>query len=150
MNSTLKGKMIPKVQEEVSPNYLAPYFVRFPVLAKIFDVIAARQLRIQMYSCVQGAEFRFMNIINGMPNRGYLRIFFPVETKCLLFFHKKSSVPYSHDRFSYGGVVIDERSGSRFDEVDINEWIAFLLGGLQPKLRPKSLKKSFPYTVPEN
>lgn len=139
-----------KIRETASPSYLSPYFDRFPALAKMFDAISDRKLEMEMYPCQKGAEFRFLNTIGGAPNRGYLRIFFPVETKCLLFFHKKSSVPYSHDRFSYGGVVIDERSVSRFEEEDVLEWIEFLLGGLLPKLRPKSLKKSFPYTVPED
>jgi hypothetical protein len=68
----------------------------------------------------------------------------------VLFFHKKSSVPYSHDRFSYGGIVIDERSTARFQSEDILEWIKFLFYGLQPKFRPRHLKKSIPYTVPED
>jgi hypothetical protein len=116
----------------------------------MFELIEKSELKMEMQSCQQGAEFHFTNTIRGIPNRGYLRIFFPVETKCLLFFHKKSSVPYSHDRFSYGGVVIDERSGSRFSETDVQQWIDFLWSGLQPGLRPASVKKSFPYTVPED
>jgi hypothetical protein len=139
-----------KAREEVPPSHLSPYFERFPVLARMFETISARELRIEMHACQAGAEFRFLNTISGIPNRGYLRILFPMESKCLLFFHKKSLVPYSHDRFSYGGVVIDERSTSKFDDEDIREWIEFLWAGLQPKFRPKTLKKSFPYTVPED
>jgi len=139
-----------ELQEAVGTSNLSPYFVRFPALAAMFDAMASMNLEIEMRERKQGAEFRFLNSVKGMPNRGYLRIFFPTDSKCLLFFHKKSSVPYSHDRFSYGGIVIDERSSGRFQEEDILEWIKFLFYGLQPKFRPKTLKKSFPYTVPED
>ena len=33
---------------------------------------------------------------------------------------------------------------------DVEEWIEFLLSGLQPNKRPSSLKKSIPYTIPED
>jgi hypothetical protein len=68
----------------------------------------------------------------------------------VLFFHKKSSVPFSHDRFSYGGLVIDERSTDRFDQNDVIEWVQFLKNGMPPDLRPRTLKKSIPYTIPED
>jgi hypothetical protein len=123
---------------------------RFPALARMFERIDRKQLEMEIRPCEKGIEFRFKNEINGIPNRCWLRICFPTETKCLLFFHKKSSVPFSRDRFSYGGVVIDERSTSRFDDGDIEEWIQFLQNGLLPKTRPRSLKKSLPYTVPED
>lgn len=123
---------------------------RYPALARMFELIDRKQLEMEIRSCEKGIEFRFKNEINGIPNRGWLRICFPAETKCLLFFHKKSSVPFSRDRFSYGGVVIDERSTSRFDDGDIEEWIQFLQNGLLPKARPRSLKKSLAYTVPED
>lgn len=125
-------------------------FQRFPVVTKLFSLIEQRGLKLALHTCEKGVEFRFLNEVNGMPNRGFLRIFFPTDTKCVLFFHKKSSIPFSRDRFSYGGVVIDARSGMRFSDEDIEEWIRFLLSGLQPKSRPKTLKKSFPYTIPED
>lgn len=122
---------------------------RFPVIPLLFAKIEERGLEMEVLPREGGIEFRFLNEINGIPNRGYLRIFFPAENKCLLFFHKKSSVPFSHDRFSYGGVVIDERSAGRFSSKDVDEWIEFLLNGLTPGYRPESLKKSLPYTIPE-
>lgn len=125
-------------------------FDRYPVLERLFALIEARGLEMEFHACEAGLEFRFTNQINGLPNRGWLRIYFPSESKCLLFFHKKSSIPFSRDRFSYGGVVIDERSTSRFEDADVEEWIGFLQGGLLPNTRPRSLKKSLAYTVPED
>lgn len=123
-------------------------FHRFPILFRLFTAIAAHEIKMDLRACEKGNEIHFKNEVNGLSNRGYLRIFFPTETKCVLFFHKKSSIPYSRDRFSYGGIVIDARSASRFDQEDIEEWIQFLRSGLNPKFRPKDLRKSFPYTVP--
>lgn len=125
-------------------------FDKFPVLARMFQMIEAKNVPLELHDCEKGVELRFKNEVNGLPNRGWLRIYFPADTKCLLFFHKKSSIPFSRDRFSYGGVVIDARSTSRFDDAEIEEWIQFLLTGLFPRTRPKTLKKSFPYTVPED
>lgn len=125
-------------------------FEKYPAIARMFQMIETRNLPMELRICEGGVEFRLTNEINGIPNRGWLRIYFPADNKCLLFFHKKSTVPFSRDRFSYGGVVIDARSTSRFEDGDIEEWIQFLYGGLLPKTRPRSLKKSFPYTVPED
>ena len=125
-------------------------FGRFPVLKQFFSFLSLRNLEIEMMERKGGLELHMLNEVNGMPNRAYLRIYFPNETKCVLFFHKKSSIPFSRDRFSYGGIVIDVRSAGRFTDADLNEWIEFLSSGLQPKTRPKNLKKSFPYTIPED
>jgi len=127
-----------------------PQFAHFPVLSTFFRSLSERDLKIDINRCQQGVEIQFLNLVNSMPNRARLRIFFPAESKCMLFFYKKSSIPFSRDRFSYGGVVIDARSTSRFDDKDVGEWIEFLISGLQPKFRPASLKKSLPYTVPED
>jgi hypothetical protein len=124
-------------------------FKNFPSLKRMFQMIQAQNLSTDTRDCERGMEFRFQNEIHGIPNRGWLRIFFPTESKCLLFFHKKSTIPFSRDRFSYGGVVIDIKSNGRFEDPDIAQWIEFLHGGLLPGMRPASLKKSFPYTVPE-
>jgi hypothetical protein len=124
-------------------------FARFPALAMLFEAMEKNGCFVTR-PCVNGVEIRFLNEIHGLPNRGWLRIYFATESKCVLFFHKKSSVPFSHDRFSYGGVVIDERSTGRFDTNDAQEWVLFLKSGLPPDLRPKTLKKSIPYTIPED
>jgi len=138
------------ISTDLLTDALSAHLSQFPALSKLLDQLGKQEVPLEVRPCQQGVEFRFQNESNGIPNRGYLRIFFPLETKCVLFFHKKSSVPYSRDRFSYGGVVIDARSAGRFSDEDVVEWIEFLWSGLQPKSRPASLKKSFPYTVPED
>lgn len=126
-------------------------FQRYPVLFDLFRCLEkTHAAELAPRKCEGGVEFQFLNLINGMSNRAYLRIYFPTESKCVLLFYKKSSIPFSRDRFSYGGVVIDSRSSNRFIEKDVAEWIHFLVNGLSPSSRPESLKKSVPYTIPED
>jgi len=124
-------------------------FQKYPILARLFEKLE-QEGAVAARPCVHGVELRFLNEVVGMPNRGYLRIHFPTPTKCVLFFHKKSSVPFSRERFSYGGIVIDERSLLRFDLEDADQWVQFLKNGLQPAQRPNSIKKSIPYNIPED
>ena len=125
-------------------------FERFPALELLFLTLSQCDLDFDLHECESGVEIHLKNEIRGNPNRGYLRIFFPADSKCVLFFHKKSLVPFSRDRFSYGGIIIDERSKSRYGELDAMAWIDFLDSGLHPAKRPLSLKKSIPYSIPED
>lgn len=126
------------------------HFDRFPALELLFLSLGQCNLEFELNDCESGAEIHLKNLVQGNPNRGFLRIFFPTDSKCILFFHKKSLVPFSRDRFSYGGVVIDERSKFRYGESDAMAWIDFLHSGLQPARRPSTLKKSIPYSIPED
>jgi hypothetical protein len=137
------NQLIEKLEEKL-------HFDRFPALELLFLSLGQCELKFELQECENGAEIHLNNQINGNPNRGYLRIFFPADSKCILFFHKKSLVPFSRDRFSYGGIVIDQRSKSRYTESDAMSWIDFLQSGLQPAKRPASLKKSIPYSIPED
>ena len=139
-----------EVKISLKPLLETTSFDKFPILTKLLAALDEQEVDVELRPCEKGVEFRFLNEVKGMPNRAWLRIFSPAESKCLLFFHKKSSIPFSRDRFSYGGVVIDARSSHRFDEANVKEWIQFLLSGFHPGARPGSLKKSFPYTVPED
>jgi hypothetical protein len=126
------------------------HFDRFPALELLLLSLYQCNLDFDLHECESGAEIQLKNHVNGNSNRGYLRIFFPTDSKCVLFFHKKSLVPFSRDRFSYGGVVIDERSKLRYEESDAMAWIDFLHSGLQPAKKPATLKKSIPYSIPED
>ncbi len=125
-------------------------FEKFPAVELLFHLLCEREVDLDIRDCQQGVEIHIKNQILENENRGYLRIFFPTPSKCVLFFHKKSQVPFSRDRFSYGGLIIDEKSTSRYSVTDVEEWVEFLFSGLQPGKRPSSLKKSIPYTIPDD
>ena len=82
----------------------------------------------------------------GIPNRARLKIFSPRAGHTLIFFYKRSLVPYSRDRYSYGGVDL---RAPQVGEQEIGEWLAFLTSGFHPDKRPTNLRRAFPYEIPE-
>ena len=83
---------------------------------------------------------------NGIPNRARMKIFSPKVGHTLVFFYKKSLVPYSRDRYSYGG--LDLRAAS-VEPQEIAAWLDFLASGFHPDKRPEKLRRAFPYEIPE-
>ena len=82
----------------------------------------------------------------GIPNRARMKIFSPKAGHTLVFFFKKSLVPYSRDRYSYGG--LDLRAAS-VEPREIATWLDFLTSGFHPDKRPEKLRRAFPYEIPE-
>ncbi len=87
------------------------------------------------------------NEIDGKPNRGVFKIFFPKETKLVAIFYKKSLVSWSRDRYSYGGM---EANVAKIDEAKIDEWLTFLNAGFDPGQRPAQFQRTFPYDLPDD
>jgi hypothetical protein len=83
---------------------------------------------------------------NGIPNRARLKIFSPKAGHTLVFFFKKSLVPYSRDRYSYGGLDLHVPS---VETPVIAAWLEFLTSGFHPDKRPENLRRAFPYEIPE-
>ena len=83
---------------------------------------------------------------NGIPNRARMKIFSPQSSHTLVFFFKKSLVPYSRDRYSYGGLDV---RGTSVEQKEIAAWLDFLTSGFHPDKRPEKLRRAFPYEIPE-
>lgn len=83
---------------------------------------------------------------NGLPNRARLKVFSPKPGHTLVFFYKKSLVPYSRDRYSYGGIDLGT---PLVDAQEIVAWLAFLTSGFHPDKRPTNFRRAFPYEIPE-
>lgn len=83
---------------------------------------------------------------SGLPNRARIKVSNPRPGHTLIFFYKKSLVPYSRDRYSYGG--IDLKDGE-MNPREITEWLAFVTSGFHPEKRPAHLRRAFPYEIPE-
>jgi hypothetical protein len=139
-----------EIQTPLEPLLGTPLFGEFSALGKLFTMIDGSGVRVAVRPCEKGTEFRLLNEVHGKENRSFLRIYFPSDTKCVLFFHKKSQVPFSRDRYSYGCVVVDIRSSGRFNEEDVRQWIVYMLSGFQPVSKPEKLQKSCPYEIPED
>lgn len=94
-----------------------------------------------------GFEIRAVDPLpSGLPNRARMKIFSPRAGHTLVFFYKRSLVPYSRDRYSYGGVDLKE---GEWNPADIAEWLSFVCSGFHPEKRPAGLRRAFPYEIPE-
>lgn len=97
-----------------------------------------------------GMEFQALSPVGTHPNRAVLKIFRvnegPLEGRTAIFFYKKSRIPWSRDRLSYG-VCLLPSSGPTPGEVE--EWIEFATTGFHPEHRPSRLRQAFTFTVPE-
>ena len=85
-------------------------------------------------------------LANGVANRARMKLFSPKPGHTLIIFYKRSLVPYSRDRYSYGG--LDLRSAEVAPE-EITGWLEFLSSGFHPDKRPAKLRRAFPYEIPE-
>jgi hypothetical protein len=83
---------------------------------------------------------------SGLPNRARMKIFSPKPGHTLVFFFKRSQVPFSRDRYSYGG---QDLRGNSVDPCEIAAWLDFLASGFHPDQRPTNLRRAFPYEIPE-
>lgn len=94
-----------------------------------------------------GLEFRFSAAGgDAVQQRARMKVFSPKVGHTLIFFYKKSLVPYSRDRYSYGGI---ELRTPQVEAADVTEWLAFLSSGFHPEKRPTQLRRAFPYEIPE-
>jgi hypothetical protein len=85
-------------------------------------------------------------LANEVPNRARMKILSPKPGHRLVFFFKKSLVPYSRDRYSYGG--LDLRT-PQVAPLEIAAWLDFLTSGFHPEKRPPNLRRAFPYEIPD-
>jgi hypothetical protein len=118
--------------------------------ASLFDAIAMDPNPFTLRLESPGIEFQALVPVGNHPNRAVLKIFRidegPLEGRTAVFFYKKSRIPWSRDRHSYG-VCLLAPSGPTPGEVE--EWIDFATTGFHPEHRPSRLRQAFTFTVPE-
>lgn len=119
------------------------------IIKSIFDHISNVQGKYVIETEASGLEFMSTAEIRGFPNRCRLKVFKPEDNKIMAWFYKPSAVHFSRDRYSLGGVVLDE------DQVDpgsigksVDQWLVWLDSGLDPKERPDNWKSAVPYDIP--
>jgi hypothetical protein len=118
-----------------------------PVARAVYAAAEASPEPFEVSLETTGFEIRACAFLpNGLPNRARLKIFSPKPGHTLVFFYKKSLVPYSRDRYSYGG--IDLRT-PEVDDAEIAAWLDFISSGFHPEKRPAQLRRAFPYEIPE-
>lgn len=95
-------------------------------------------------------EFSALRPVQGRPNRAVIKLFRiadgPLVGRIALFFYKKSQIPFSRDRHSYGAAVLPERDA---DPAELRSWVQFAGGGFDPQTRPSKLRLALTFTVPD-
>jgi len=118
-----------------------------PLMGAVVAAVEAAQQLFEIETSGVGLEFVAREPLpNGLTNRARMKIFSPKPGHTLAFFFKKSLVPYSRDRYSYGG--LDLRAPSLAAQ-EIAVWLEFLASGFHPDKRPENLRRAFPYEIPE-
>jgi len=137
LNAT-EPRVMEKIQAESQAN---------PLAAAIAAAAEAFPGEFEVMAEGTGLEVRACGYLDGgLPNRARMMVFSPRPEHTLVFFYKKSLVPYSRDRYSYGGFDL---RGPEVQEQDISTWLVFLSSGLHPEKRPANLRRAFPYEIPE-
>ena len=127
-----------KIQTELDQN---------PVARAVCAALAAASEPFEVTTEGAGIEIRACSFLpSGLPNRALMKVFSPKAGHTLVFFFKKSLVPYSRDRYSYGGIALRT---AEVDRAEVSEWLAFINSGLHPDQRPANLRRAFPYEIPE-
>ncbi|NNF07605.1 MAG: hypothetical protein HKN21_12655 [Candidatus Eisenbacteria bacterium] len=95
-------------------------------------------------------EFLAKEPVQDRANRAMIKLFTvtdgPLRGRAAMFFYKKSQIPFSRDRFSYGAVVLpkDNLENDVFEPL-----LQFASKGFTPELRPKDLRRALTFTVPD-
>ncbi len=119
------------------------------IIKSIFDHISNVPGEYAIDTDASGLEFTSTTEVRGFLNRCRLKVFKPEDNKIMAWFYKPSAVHFSRDRYSLGGVVLDEGQvdpGSIGKNVD--QWLHWLDSGLDPKERPDNWKSAVPYDIP--
>lgn len=118
-----------------------------PVVKAVMAAVAASPYPFEIEESSSGLEvLAHEPLPNNVPNRARMKIFSPQPGHTRVFFFKKSLVPFSRDRYSYGGLDLPR---SEVEASEIQSWLTFLASGFHPEKRPEKLRRAFPYEIPE-
>jgi hypothetical protein len=93
-----------------------------------------------------GFELAVAEPANVPAGRSFAKVCSVRPDHTLVYFFKRSLLPFSRDRLGYGGV---EWRDDQLDEEQIRAGLDFLCSGLSPSARPPWLRRALPYDVPE-
>jgi hypothetical protein len=119
------------------------------VIKAIYEIISKSERKYKIIPESYGLEFNSTTEIKGYPNRSRMKLFSPEKQKVMAWFYKPSAVHFSRDRYSLGGVLLDEDSVNPATiGKDVEKWLAWLDSGLDPEKRPENWKSAVPYDIP--
>jgi hypothetical protein len=111
-------------------------------------VISALEACPDPFRVVEGAsglDVAAESPIEGRPNRCRLKVFTSRPGLMIAFFYKTSSVPFSRDRYGYGGIKF---APDKLDEATIPGWLEFAARGFPTEGAPDAFKRTMALDVP--
>jgi hypothetical protein len=114
--------------------------------AIILQVVERHPARFVVRPGASGFELAVAEPANVPAGRSFMKVCSVRPEHTLLFFFKRSLLPFSRDRLGYGGV---EWRDELLDPRQIQAGLDFLCSGLGPAARPPWLRRALPYDVPE-
>ncbi|MEW6455932.1 MAG: hypothetical protein AB1410_04360 [Acidobacteriota bacterium] len=131
--------------EEEAKEKITEYSDKGEIFKTLLKILRNSEEKYKIHPKATGFEISIDNQVKGKPNRGIIKFFFHKD-KVVGFFYKKSLIPHSRDRFSYGGMEVKPEFS---DENQIKSWLKFLVSGFSPSYRPEKFRRSFPFDIPE-
>jgi hypothetical protein len=133
-------------REAAVQDRLAEARSRCRALATLIEALSECPESFRVEPEASGFEVAVLGRINGRPQRGRLKVFQLKPDRLAAFFYKKSAVPFSRDRFSYGAVTFAPDQPGR---EQVEEWLAYLTSGFDWDRVPSHLRRAFEFDVPE-
>ncbi len=116
-----------------------------PVAVALLGALHMSDIRFEVDPGRAGVDLLCLRCSTTAPNRARVKIFAPRSGTTVAFIYKDPQVPLSTDRFAYGALILKNRPASDEETVALIEYLA---SGLHPELRPRALKRAFPFDVP--
>jgi len=142
--------MISNIEERGAKEHLDRATQEMPSATLLIEALVGHADPFLVQDGPDGIEFAAQKSMNNRPNRARVKLFTvaegPMQGRVAAFFYKRSQIPFSRDRHSYGVCMIPSTGPS---QSDIGDWIFFTSSGLDPAARPSGLRQAFAFTVPD-
>jgi hypothetical protein len=114
--------------------------------ALFLEAARAHSAQFEVVSCENGLELRRCASQGEPPARTFLKVCSVRPAHTVVFFFKRSILPFSRDRYSYGGC---EWPDAQLRPEYARESLDFLASGLGAASRPVWLRRSLPFSLPD-
>ena len=131
--------MIANKQDSLAAARLEEHRRLSPVIAQLIDYADTMEAVLEV-----DTDSKFFEMRSPEQPRLRMRVILQESESIMVFLYKKSTLPYSRDRFTYGAVIFGART---FHGADFLECVEFLRANFHPEKRPAKLKRAFKYTI---
>lgn len=117
-----------------------------PALSLLVDLLQESDSAFHLITDASSFEVAADTPSNPRKHRCRLKVFEVKEGQWAAFFYKRSAVPFSQDRFSYGAVTFTSKEQAADG---MRRWLTYLQSGFDWELTPERLRRALTFDVPE-